>query len=181
LSSKKRFESIETSLPETPKKLSFLQKFSFKRKLEIEGIERENTKPAEEVTAKVEKAPRRPEPVQTSPARAISKETKVELESLAQEIEIAEERARAQESQQKIAQVQKKAEVDKKVQLEEARSQAESAKTKIFLGILAIPVLAFLVYQASKTIGTGERGGSANFLFIVIVILGVLFRRRRRW
>lgn len=194
MSIKKRFEQIEAEKPEGPKKTSLLEKFSFKRKLEIEGVAREQL-PAEKIAPKtnpkstVNQTPEvkvthvyRPEnekaPVQTKP---VVDESKIELENLAQEIEIAEQRKRTRAAQQQVIQTQKKLEQTKREQLEDARQRVESAKSKVFWGVIAVVVFGFIAYQLSKSGGMGRRGSGGDFLWLILAIVAGVFGRRRSW
>jgi len=191
LSSKKRFQQIETTKPSESKKTSILDKFSFKRKLEIEGVEREkipvekaprssNQTPEVKITRVYQPNTGKPS-ASSAPVKADLKESKVELDNLAREIELAEQKKHAREVQQKAVQVQKNVEQNKKAQLEEAQQRAESAKNKILLAIIVIPILGYIVIQLAKTAGTGQRGGIGSELFWLIITIALGGYGRRRW
>lgn len=177
MSSKKRFENIEP--PQPPKKSSLLGKFSFKRKLELPGVERE-----EEITLKVEKKPE-PKPA-PAPPRTISPETKTELKSLAEEIEIAEARAKNTATQQKAAAAVKREVVNREAALQTAQASADSAKSRLLVWLLVIVAAGFILWAVSRpNTGDGRHGSWANVLYFLVVILGGAFGgsryRRNRW
>lgn|GEM_PF-2046190 len=195
MSSKKRFENIEAPKPDDPKKPSILDRFSFKRKLEIEGVEREklpeaklaNKSSNQAVHARTKQGHQPAQSRSSAPVptvKPILNEAKAELDSLAKEIEFAEQRKRARETQKHVVQVQQKVEQDKKLQLEEAKQRADSATSKILLAIIGIPILAYIVIQAAKSVGAGQRGGIGSELIwlIVAIVLGGYGRNRwNRW
>ena len=173
---RKRFEQIETSTADDHKKKSFLDKFKFKRKLELDGIEREKL-PAESS----------PKPIQKKETNDLGRpqirpnnQVKVELNSLGQEIEIAEQRKLERQAQQEVLQEQKRKVLEREIQLDMTKEKAQQAKSKLFWSFIVIAVAVFTLYQLSKTNLSGR--GSPDIIFFIFMIVAAIFGRGRgRW
>jgi hypothetical protein len=179
LSTKKRFEQIESRNGDEPKKPTLLERVSFKRKLEIEGVARENI-PQEKVVQKALAPKTEIRKIQVNQPQVGKPAT------FAREVELAEQMNRTRQiPQSNNAQLlQKNIQYDQKTKLDEAQQKAEAAKSKILMALIIIPILAYIVYKVSGTVGTGSmrgRGGSIIMLVISVVLGGLGSRRRNRW
>lgn len=155
MSRKKRFEQIEAANPGEREKLTIFQRFSFKRKLEIHGVERERL-PEQQSALQPPSPDPGPVDVRTGDSKLV--EARVELETMAKEAEVDELKRQARDARLRTIIAQKKIEKDRKNQVEEARKRVEHAKSRISTKVIVIRVLLFLVVLFIVVIsGTGRR------------------------
>lgn len=185
MSPKRRFDKIEPA--PAPKKESLLQKFSFRRKLELEGVPREQVEPKEEITDKVQ----RPAAAEISSAGP-----RPAPRTVGEDVQRAEQQARSPAPRPRPASTVPVARIppnaaDRELELQLARNRASEARFRLLGGAVAVVAIGAAIYFMWKNPNSSFHRGTENggrrevFEFVVLIIavaISAIFGRgRRRW
>lgn len=195
MTKKGRFDQIETEKRGEKEKKPLLARILFRRKLEIEGVDRDALPPpiphppvkkvvahtTEPIVTQTYPVPEQPtRRAASSTSNVDTQTTKVELESIVLDIEAAERSKREGQTRRKTIQTQRQLEDIRKITLETAKSRVENARSTLIFWAVVVGGVGLLLYFLARS-GVFQGRGSENFIYLILLIVLSVFRTRRWW
>jgi len=104
---------------------------------------------------------------------ADEKKDPTELNSIARDIELAEQKRLSSHAIRTLPQVKKNE--NNQLKMKEANERFENAKIKILISIIAIPCIIYVILQLVGVLRTAERGSQIGWFLAIFVGLAVRY------